>query len=123
VPIHAGTPAISGRALPALTNSPDRLLHTLKRQPDVAAPLGADQALDEIAGQLQDIIRNHGPRAVALYVGTGMNKSVPAFALADSFYGGYRLENALRRQYDRPTRQTDRQRPTRYWDGPTPSFR
>jgi anaerobic selenocysteine-containing dehydrogenase len=88
-PIHGGYTCHRGRALPELTHSPDRLLHTLKRQPDGGhARVKVDQALDEIADQIKQIIAVHGPRAVALYVGTGMGKSVPAFALADSFMEG-----------------------------------
>src|SRR5258708_9905496 len=54
-------------------------------------PIAADRALDEIAEQLRKIVATHGPRSVALYVGTGMGKSVPAFALADSLMDGLGL--------------------------------
>ena len=84
-PIHDGYTCHRGRALPELTYSPDRLLHSMHRRADGShIPIAADRALDEIAEQLRKIVATHGPRSVALYVGTGMGKSVPAFALADS---------------------------------------
>lgn len=61
-----------GRALPEMTNSPDRLLHSLKR--DAGGALGritSDQAVSEIAGKLAAIIAEHGPRSVAVYLGNG----------------------------------------------------
>lgn len=53
-------------------NSPERILHPLKRMPDGsfrAIPLA--QALDEIAARLRAILDAHGPEALAGYKGGG----------------------------------------------------
>lgn len=55
----------------------DRLLHSLKRQPDGSlAAIASEQALDEIAAKLKALVDRHGPRAVAVYHGTGAYRSV-----------------------------------------------
>ncbi len=64
----------------------NRLLHSLKRNSAGSfEPIGAPQALDEIAAQLQTLIREHGPRTVALYHGTGAYRSVLGAQLEKSF--------------------------------------
>ncbi len=55
----------------------DRLLHSLKRDGRGRfVPIDLEQALDEIAAQLMALIEQFGPRAVALYHGTGAYRSV-----------------------------------------------
>src|SRR4051812_35648976 len=78
--IYHGYSCIKGRALPEMHNSPERLLHSLKRGPDgVLAPIPVEQAMDEIAAKLQQVLAEHGPLAVALYSGTfGLANSVTA---------------------------------------------
>jgi anaerobic selenocysteine-containing dehydrogenase len=54
-----------------------RLFSSLKRQPDGRlAPIGAEQALDEIGAKLAALVAEHGPRSVAVYHGTGAYRSV-----------------------------------------------
>ena len=70
-PIYGGYTCAKGRALPDQHYHPERLLHSQKRRSYgsfAAIPHG--QALDELAGRLGAIVREHGPRAVALYWGT-----------------------------------------------------
>lgn len=74
-PLTRGYACIKGLQLPAAHASPDRLLHPLKRLPDgrfVRVPL--DEALDEIAQRLQNLVAVHGPDSVAGFRGT-MNYS------------------------------------------------
>ena len=55
----------------------DRLMHSLARQADgTFAAIDAEQALDEIGERLAAIVAEHGPRAVAVYHGTGAYRSV-----------------------------------------------
>lgn len=55
----------------------NRLLHSLKRQPDGSfAAIGAEAALDEIGAKLKALVAEHGPRSVAVYHGTGAYRSV-----------------------------------------------
>lgn len=61
-----------GRALAEQTNAPDRLLTSMKRQADGRyAPIASDAAVEEIALELRRIVDQHGPRAVAIYIGNG----------------------------------------------------
>jgi anaerobic selenocysteine-containing dehydrogenase len=61
-----------GRALAEQHASPHRLLHSLKRGEDGTwQRISADQAMDEVACKVADIAARHGPRAVAVYMGTG----------------------------------------------------
>jgi anaerobic selenocysteine-containing dehydrogenase len=70
-PIFGGYTCIKGRQLPDQHNHPGRLRTSLKRMPDGSfQPISSEQALDEIAAKLQQIIARDGPRAVATYNGT-----------------------------------------------------
>ena len=69
-PLYGGFICPKGRALPAMQHSPDRLLHSLKRQPDGSyLPIATEQAIAEIAEKLGQIVAQHGPRAVAGFLG------------------------------------------------------
>src|SRR5262249_15449521 len=60
-----------GRQLPALHAHPDRLLHSQKRAASGRfEPIASARAIDEVAVRIQSLIAEHGPRSVALYVGT-----------------------------------------------------
>ncbi|MGI8938052.1 MAG: molybdopterin-containing oxidoreductase family protein [Iamia sp.] len=70
-PTYDGFLCRRGRALPEQLANPDRLLHSLKRQADGSyAPIPVEQSMDEIAARITEIIGEHGPRSVALYLGT-----------------------------------------------------
>ncbi|OBB57698.1 molybdopterin dinucleotide-binding protein [Mycobacterium sp. 852013-51886_SCH5428379] len=88
-PLFKGYSCAKGRALPEIHNNPGRLLHSQKRQPDgTYAAIEAERAMDEIADRLQELISEHGPRSVALYLGTN-GLPYPASALmANAFIRG-----------------------------------
>jgi anaerobic selenocysteine-containing dehydrogenase len=70
-PAYFGFTCAKGRQLPEQHAHRDRLLHSQKRLPGgetVAIP--SESAMDEIAERISEIVREHGPRSVALYVGT-----------------------------------------------------
>ncbi|OBI82474.1 molybdopterin-dependent oxidoreductase [Mycobacterium sp. E740] len=80
-PMFKGYSCAKGRALPEIHNNPHRLLHSQKRKPDGSyAAIEVERAMDEIAAKLQDLITTHGPRSVALYLGTN-GLPYPASAL------------------------------------------
>ncbi len=80
-PMFKGYTCAKGRALPAIHNNPARLLRSQKRQPDgTYRSIGAESAMDEIAVKLQELIAMHGPRSVAMYLGTN-GLPYPASAL------------------------------------------
>ncbi|HEY3669579.1 MAG TPA: molybdopterin-dependent oxidoreductase [Acidimicrobiia bacterium] len=71
--LHAmsqGYTCVKGRSLPEEVHAPDRLTGALRRTVGGFEPLATDQAIEEIAEHLNAIIEEHGPRAVAMYVGT-----------------------------------------------------
>lgn len=70
-PMYEGFTCAKGRALPEQHYGPARLLHAQRRRPDGGyEEVASAEALDEIAARLADIVREHGPRSVALYAGT-----------------------------------------------------
>jgi anaerobic selenocysteine-containing dehydrogenase len=69
-PLYHGYTCVKGRQLPQQHYNAERVLQTMKRQKDGHRAIAADQALDEMAEKLSNIIENHGPRAVALYSAT-----------------------------------------------------
>lgn len=70
-PTYNGFCCKKGQALPEHIAHPDRLMHSQKRMADGSfAPVEAETAMDEIAEKLSSLIKEHGPRSVALYIGT-----------------------------------------------------
>lgn len=61
-----------GRALPEQHAHPSRLLAPLRRGAAGLAPVSSQQAIDEIADRVRAIVDEHGPDAVAWYIGTGV---------------------------------------------------
>jgi anaerobic selenocysteine-containing dehydrogenase len=85
-PVYHGYSCIKGRELPAYHSLPSRLLHSQKRRDGGGfAPIGSEQAITEIAERLARILSEHGPRAVALFVGTFGGINVPASSFATAF--------------------------------------
>lgn len=71
-PMTMGYACIKGLEAPAFHNHPDRILRPLKRQPDGSfAPIGLEQALDEIAEQIRTAIEEDGPEAIGAFRGGG----------------------------------------------------
>ena len=68
---YDGFSCVKGREQLKHYYSPGRIIQSQKRQSDGAlAPIAANEALDEIAEKVQKLIRDHGPRSVAVYTGT-----------------------------------------------------
>jgi anaerobic selenocysteine-containing dehydrogenase len=70
-PAYHGFTCAKGRRLPEQHAHPERLLHSQRR---VAKgrfePIPSERAMDEVARRLAALVAEHGPRSVALYVGT-----------------------------------------------------
>ncbi|MEZ4215329.1 MAG: molybdopterin-dependent oxidoreductase [Myxococcota bacterium] len=70
-PAYHGFTCAKGRRLPEQHAHRERLLSSLRRGDDgTFAPVASERAMDEIAARIRAIVDEHGPRAVALYVGT-----------------------------------------------------
>jgi anaerobic selenocysteine-containing dehydrogenase len=74
-PVSNGYLCFKGLQAEEFHHGPQRLLKPLKRQPDGSfAEIGVEQALDEIADKLKQIVARGGPQAVAAFKGTaGVN--------------------------------------------------
>ncbi|QUD90510.1 molybdopterin-containing oxidoreductase family protein [Phenylobacterium montanum] len=85
-PIYHGFSCIKGRELAAYHTAPSRLLKSLKRQDDGGfAPIGSQAMMDEIAARVGDLVARHGPRSVALYIGTHGYNNFASSAFANAF--------------------------------------
>ena len=69
-PAYHGYSCIKGRELANYHTIPQRLLHSQKRKDGGYAPINWRVAASEIGERLTNIIDEHGPHSVALYVGT-----------------------------------------------------
>lgn len=80
-PVYRGYTCARGRDLPRQHRHPERLLQSQKRDDagDYHA-IASERAMDEIAERVQAIVDEHGPRAVAIYIGTSSNQYVAAAA-------------------------------------------
>ncbi|MGE4061206.1 MAG: molybdopterin-dependent oxidoreductase, partial [Sphingomonadales bacterium] len=85
-PIYFGYSCIKGRELGAYHSLPTRLLTSQKRQPDgTHASISSEAAMDEIAARVRQLIDTHGPRSVAIYIGTHGYNNFPANAFGTAF--------------------------------------
>ncbi len=83
-----GFACIKGTSQHKFYSSPDRLMQPMKRTGDEWSTLSWDQANTEIGRQLRQIIDDHGPNSVAMYVGTAAGFSVLHPVFAQGFMDG-----------------------------------
>ncbi len=74
-PVSEGYTCPKGRAEVERINHPDRLLATQKKVGNEFEPVDTATAIDEIGDKLKSIIDEHGPEAVAVYVGCGGHRT------------------------------------------------
>ncbi|WP_317929739.1 molybdopterin-dependent oxidoreductase [Halioxenophilus sp. WMMB6] len=92
---YGGYMCIKGQSAIRFHNgAEERLQHSLKRNGSGAlTAIVAEQALTEIAAQLQQLITQYGPRSIAVYHGTGAYRSVLGAQLEKSFLSAMRSPN------------------------------
>jgi len=87
-PLYHGYTCPKGRALPDLHNHPDRLLTSLKRQPDGSyRPIASDDLIDELADRIGVLLDRHGPRSIAAYLSGAVLDQPAAATMMISFLG------------------------------------
>jgi anaerobic selenocysteine-containing dehydrogenase len=70
-PSYDGFCCTRGQAVPEQIANPNRLLHSLKMNEEgVHERIDAVAAMDEVSAKVRDIVERHGPRSVAVYLGT-----------------------------------------------------
>ena len=93
-PVYGGYTCIKGRQLPEQHAHPDRLLRPLRKRADGGFDeVTSDAALDAIAERLQEIVAEHGPRAVASYCGTYAFQNSAALAVSKAWHEGIGSES------------------------------
>lgn len=86
-PIYGGYTCIKGRQLPEQFSTPKRLRNSMKMQPDgTQAPVDTDQAMDEIAAKISQLIEEHGPRSIATYIGSAGFQNSAALLLSKAWH-------------------------------------
>lgn len=86
-PIYGGYTCIKGRQLPEALQHPNRLRNPLKRNArGDFEEISLEQALDEIAQKVGDIISAGGPNAIASYCGTAAFQDSAAIAMAKAWH-------------------------------------
>jgi anaerobic selenocysteine-containing dehydrogenase len=84
-----GYTCAKGRQLPYEINDPERLRGSLVRTAAGAfEPIPSERAMDGIAHRLSDIIRRHGPRAVASYSGTAAYFNATTLPVVKAWHRG-----------------------------------
>ena len=92
-PATLGYACVKGLGIPEILNSPDRLLHPLKRVGDRHVRIDLEQALDEIGAKMRQIIDEDGAQSLGFFRGTGTFGStiaVLAFPALANAVGGQR---------------------------------
>jgi anaerobic selenocysteine-containing dehydrogenase len=85
--VYGGYTCIKGRQLIEQIDHPTRLQRSQKKQADGSfADIGSEQAMDEIAAQLQAILKKYGPRSIASYNGTYSYQNSAAHDVARAFH-------------------------------------
>ena len=70
-PVYGGYTCIKGRQLPEQYTTPARISKSLKRLPNGDfEEIDTDQAMDEIAEKVKQLMGDHGARSIATYVGS-----------------------------------------------------
>lgn len=89
-PMSKGYTCSKGRNWGHQYHDDERLLHSHKRESRDRDfdRIDSEQALDEIAQKLQEIIDRHGPRAVAIYRGNGLSVSSNGDQVAHAWITG-----------------------------------
>lgn len=89
-PLSRGYACFKGLQAEASHHGPQRLLRPLKRMADGSyAEISSEQALDEIAAKLGDILDQHGKDAMAIFLGNGGMFNIAGFYMLPSFLAAF----------------------------------
>jgi len=86
-PVYGGYTCIKGRQLPEQYSTPARITESLKNKGDGQFDvIDTDDAMDEIAAKIQQLIKEYGPRSVATYVGSYGYQNSTALVLPKAWH-------------------------------------
>ena len=84
-PVYGGYTCLKGRELPDSHNASHRLIHSLVRRKGEFVETAMPEALAHVGDALKRIIAEHGPNAVAIFIGSGGYQNSSAWAASYSF--------------------------------------
>lgn len=107
-PHSEGFFCLKGKHFPDLHTHPNRLRRSLARGTSGALePVDAEDAMDAVAGRLQAILDEHGPSAIAVYMGTLFYQLPQTASVATAFMNALRLRLRFSSgTIDQPGKQT-----------------
>lgn len=85
-PLSKGYSCPKGRAIGGIHHHPDAITRPLMRKDGALVPVSWDEALDDIAARLREVIDRHGANAVGVYFGSGLGMDASGYHLVDTFY-------------------------------------
>jgi anaerobic selenocysteine-containing dehydrogenase len=84
-PLTRGFTCTKGRHLGDLHHAPDRFLTAQRNGPNGLEPVPTAQAIDEVAARVRAILDEHGPEAIALFVGTASYNAALTYTFAGAW--------------------------------------
>jgi formate dehydrogenase len=100
-PVSEGHICLKGPSMASITHDPDRVLRPLRRTggPGAFEPVSWDEALDDIAARMKDIVAAHGSAALGIYTGNPTAFGTLHYAYAamfvKAFGAGAKITGAL----------------------------
>lgn len=87
-PMSQGFTCSKGRHFHHLLSSENRVTQCQQRKHDALAEVPREQALDDIADRLREVIQKYGPESVAVYCGNGVTFKALTMPSVHAFMGG-----------------------------------
>jgi len=87
-PLTHGYTCPKGRAIGALHHHPDAITHPMMRKGGELVRVSWEEALDDIAERLSDVVAKHGPHSVGIFFGSGLGMDSSGYRMAEKFYAG-----------------------------------
>ncbi len=84
-PLTKGYTCPKGRATGQIHHQKEAITQPLMRKHGELVPVSWDEALDDIALRLRNIIDTHGPNAVGLYFGSGLGLDSSGYVMEEAF--------------------------------------
>jgi anaerobic selenocysteine-containing dehydrogenase len=85
-PLSKGYSCPKGRAIGGVHHHPDAITRPMMRKDGELVPVSWDEAIDDIAAKLRNVVDAHGPQAVGIYFGSGLGMDASGYNLVDRFH-------------------------------------
>ncbi len=85
-PLTKGYTCPKGRATGQIHHHPDAITRPMMRKSGELVPVSWDEALDDIAARLRQVIDRHGKHAVAINFGSGLGLDSSAYAMEEAMH-------------------------------------